>query len=699
MTGNHIKFEAIIKDKELGERTLSTESIPDIGRDGTVQGYYTLAVDITERVQAEEELRRYENIVSSSTDMLALMDKDFVYLAANESYAKAFGLTSDKLFGKPATEIFDEEYFNSVIRPAAVRCLAGKKVNFQNWVELPKLGRVYLEVNYYPYLDSNSVIKGFVVNARDITDRNLDQEALQQSEERLELAIRGTSDGLWDWTIESGAEYWSPRFKELLGYEEDEITASIGQSLALLHPDDIQRTQEAMRAHLEDDQPYDIELRLQAKNKDYKWFQSRAQASRDENGKAIRMVGSIRDITERKHFEHALQKLADTSSRKSGESLFESIALELADVLQADYTFIGKFPEEGNEYLRTIAAVANGKRVPNFEYYIADTPNEKCVGAKVCSIQSNVTNQYPNDAILQDIDVQGYIGVSLLGASGDIMGVMAALYRSPIENVDFVESVLQVFSARVGSEIERQQSELHSRKLRDELSHLGRVATIGEMGTGLAHELNQPLAAIANYCFVGQTMLTQSALKESNKLKELFDKMEQQTLRAGAIIKRLRAQVQKTPAARPTVHLCDLVKNVVEMMDSEMKLQEVRLELDIDQFGQEVLIDSIQIQQVLMNLIKNALEAMNEIENNQRMLTIKVSPPVDEIIEISVCDSGKGIAEDQLESVFEAFFTTKQTGLGMGLAICRSIIESHNGRLWAATNPDRGTTFHFTLPS
>ncbi|PHS15420.1 MAG: hypothetical protein COA78_05005 [Blastopirellula sp.] len=673
--------------------------------DGNPVKTRSVMVDITERKFAEQALQdrtaRYELIAAGAAD--AVWDWDIV----NESVY--YSPRWKELYGFAQDEIGDsiEEWSSRVHPDDLSRVMEAIQAHFDGKTEFfEEEYRICCKDGTYKWVhDRGIALRDDAENAirmagseSDITERIQAEKALQKSEERLELAIRGTSDGFWDCNLALDDEYWSPRYKELLGYKEDEITASHEQFLAMLHPDDAPLVLEAARAHFEEGQPFDIEIRLLNKKQEYQWFQSRAQVSRDENGKPVRMVGSIRDITERKKFEHALQRLVDTSSRKFGESLFESIALELADVLQADYTFIGKFPEAGKEYVRTIAAVANGKRVPNFEYYIADTPNEECVGMNVCSIRSNVTNQYPSDVLLQEIGVEGYVGISLRGASGELMGIMAALYRSPIDNTEFVESILQVFSARVGSEIERQQAELQSGELRDELSHMGRVATMGELGTGLAHELNQPLAAIANYCFVGQTVLAKPELIESDKLKEVFAKMEQQTLRAGAIIKRLREHVQKVPSVHAAVPIGDVVQDVIELMNSELKFQEIQLELNIDEPKQEVLIDSIQIQQVLMNLIKNALDAIDEIENDDRRLIITKSPPIDGMIEIAVCDSGMGIPEDKLESVFEAFFTTKRTGMGMGLAICRSIIETHNGRLWATSNPDCGTTFHFTLP-
>jgi PAS domain S-box-containing protein len=141
------------------------------------------------RKQAEEELKQYENIVSSSTDMLALLDKEFVYLAANSAYREGFGLTPDELIGHTVVEVFGTEYFETVIKPNAQRCMLGEQVNFQRWVDFPAYGSRFMDVNYYPYLDRENEMKGFVVSARNITARKKAEEDLGKQQDQLEELV------------------------------------------------------------------------------------------------------------------------------------------------------------------------------------------------------------------------------------------------------------------------------------------------------------------------------------------------------------------------------------------------------------------------------------------------------------------------------------------------------------------------------
>ena len=169
-------------------------------------------------------------------------------------------------------------------------------------------------------------------------------------------------------------------------------------------------------------------------------------------------------------------------------------------------------------------------------------------------------------------------------------------------------------------------------------------------------------------------------------------------MRSGEIIRRLRGLVGKRTPVRTSVNVSEPVQEVLRLLESDLRQNEVRVEQQTDHSDHVVMIDEIQIQQVLVNLIRNALDAMSQTERDQRTLKITTSRTADDLIKVSVCDTGKGIPVESADQVFDAFFSNKSEGMGMGLAISRSIIESHGGRLWMTPNIDRGVTFHFTLP-
>ncbi len=243
----------------------------------------------------------------------------------------------------------------------------------------------------------------------------------------------------------------------------------------------------------------------------------------------------------------------------------------------------------------------------------------------------------------------------------------------------------------------RKQAEEEARRLKNQLAHAARVTTVGKMAAGLAHELNQPLAAIANYAESCQDTLRSGQVNA----EELFDAMErvtELTLRAGKIIQRIRTLVRKGEPNRSLVRLNDLIREVVGLIDPEARINGVTMRRKLADELPMVLADPVQIQQVILNLVLNALEAMDHIEKSQRELTIQTAGVDSGSVEVAVRDTGHGLLVDNTESIFEHFFTTKPQGIGVGLAISRSIIEAHGGRLWAEPNSDAGTTFRFTLP-
>jgi PAS domain S-box-containing protein len=245
---------------------------------------------------------------------------------------------------------------------------------------------------------------------------------------------------------------------------------------------------------------------------------------------------------------------------------------------------------------------------------------------------------------------------------------------------------------------DRKHAEEESRQHQEKMAHVARLSTMGEMATGLAHELNQPLAAMAAYCFAGEQVLADSESEDADELRELFKKSADQATRAGEIIRRLRGLVGKRAPVRERVDIGEPIREVLHLLESDLRESEIRVEQQMDHSDEVVTIDEIQIQQVLVNLVRNAREAMSETEGEKRTLKISTSRTADDLIEVAVSDSGMGVPGKSAGQVFDAFFSTKSEGMGMGLAISRSIVESHHGRLWMTPNPDRGVTFHLTLP-
>ncbi len=242
---------------------------------------------------------------------------------------------------------------------------------------------------------------------------------------------------------------------------------------------------------------------------------------------------------------------------------------------------------------------------------------------------------------------------------------------------------------------ERQKTEARLQELQSELVHISRLTAMGEMASTLAHELNQPLSAIANYLKGSRRLLEASADENAPTMRDALDKAAEQAMRAGQIIRRLRDFVARGESERRVENINKMVEEASVLALVGGKEQGVRVRFQLDPRLDMVLADKVQIQQVLLNLIRNALESMEQ--SPRRELVIATSLADGDIVVCSVSDTGHGISEDIRRQLFQPFVTTKRHGMGVGLSISQTIIESHGGRIWVEPNSGGGTVFKFTL--
>jgi two-component system, LuxR family, sensor kinase FixL len=242
---------------------------------------------------------------------------------------------------------------------------------------------------------------------------------------------------------------------------------------------------------------------------------------------------------------------------------------------------------------------------------------------------------------------------------------------------------------------ERQQTEARLQELQSELVHISRLTAMGEMASALAHELNQPLSAIANYMKGSRRLLENSTDERSGLLRDAMDKAAEQALRAGQIIRRLRDFVARGESERRVESVKKLVEEASALALVGAKDQGVRVRFQFDPKADLVLADKVQIQQVLLNLLRNAVEAMES--SQKRELVISTESGNDDMVTISVADTGSGIAPEIMSQLFQPFVTNKRDGMGVGLSISRTIVEAHGGKIGVEPNPGGGTIFRLTL--
>ncbi len=244
---------------------------------------------------------------------------------------------------------------------------------------------------------------------------------------------------------------------------------------------------------------------------------------------------------------------------------------------------------------------------------------------------------------------------------------------------------------------ERQNTEARLQELQSELVHISRLTAMGEMASTLAHELNQPLSAISNYLKGSRNLLEGRSDENSTTIRNALDRAADQAMRAGQIIRRLRDFVSRGETERRAESISKLVEEASALALVGVKDRGIHVQFEFDPSVDLVLADRVQIQQVLLNLIRNAMDAMET--SHERDLRIAITPIDKGYIRISVIDTGSGIAPEVAKQLFQPFVTTKRDGMGVGLSISRTIVEAHAGQIWVEQNPSGGTIFHFTLPA
>jgi C4-dicarboxylate-specific signal transduction histidine kinase len=244
---------------------------------------------------------------------------------------------------------------------------------------------------------------------------------------------------------------------------------------------------------------------------------------------------------------------------------------------------------------------------------------------------------------------------------------------------------------------ERKQAEKTSRKHQSELAHTHRLSMMGEMASGLAHELSQPLTAINNY-IKGCMRRLQRANGNQVELLDAMGKVSSEAHRAGEIIRWMRGFVQKAEPRTAKLDVNAAIHEAIDLLWHDLQSHGIKTHFELATPLPPTLADKIQIQQIVLNLVRNSMEAMNGHNCARRDLTICTSIPADDTIEVSIRDSGHGVPADLRENIFDSFFTTRTDGLGLGLSICRSLVEVHGGKLWVTAGAGTGATFHFTIP-
>ena len=525
--------------------------------------------------------------------------------------------------------------------------------------------------NGVPLRDAGGQVVGWCVLLTDIDERKRAEDTLRDSENQLRLLVETLPALVWRGTPEGELDYLNQNAVTYLGHTAEELTG--GKWLELVHPDHRETTVQRWLSAATNGTPYDDIYRLRRADGEYRWIRSVGAPFYDADGRIAHWYGLVIDVEERKRIEDELRRkeafLAQGQRLTQTGSLWWDVSSGRVTWSAQTYRIM--------EFLPTTE--------PTVELALArihpdDLPLVQEMMERSARDGTNI--DFEHRLLMSD------------GAVKHVHVVLQNVGQRP-GKPEFLGAVTDV-TERKHAEEELRRAYDHLTRAGAELARVSRLTTLSVLTASIAHEVNQPLAGIITNAGTCLRMLD-SAPPDIAGARETARRTIRDGNRAADVIARLRALFSKREFTLEPLDLNEAAREVIALSSNDFHSNRIVLQSHLARELPLISGDRIQLQQVILNLVRNAAEAMSEVHDRPRQLLIKTAADNDSV-RLTVRDAGAGIPSESIDSLFDAFFTTKSGGMGIGLFVCRSIVERHHGRLWAESNDGPGATFSFSLP-
>lgn len=657
--------------KNGGRLTCSVSFAPQRNEHGELIGISAIIEDITKRRQAEEALRRSERELRLAIDTIPVMAwtlrADGVVDFLNQRWMDYSGVSLEQYVADPKGPIHPED---------APRI-------FEKWRAQMEVGQAYDDemrlrsangeyrwflVRTAPLFDEQGkIVKWFGVSV-DIEDRKRAERVLFETKSKLELILENSPLAIAGLNPEGQIASWNRAAERLFGWTADE---AIGQFCKTVPPEGRQEYLRVIRRVIAGGTVLGLVTYRRNKSGDLLTCSVSFAPQRNEHGEVIGITAIIEDITERRQAEHAVQQ---------SQQLLESVLATLpVGVIVTN--------KEGDIILSNAASraiwsqliISGRERREKTRAFWHET-GKQIEPAEWTSMRALNGQTILNDLV--DIEIFNRERKTIRNSAAPIRNPDGQIAGAVIVNEDVTEA---------------EKSEEKLRQAQAELAHVARVTMMGELTASIAHEVNQPLAAVVTNANAAFRWLDAKP-PNLEEAREAVQRIARDGTRASEVILRIRAILKKSEPSRTPVNLNELIEETLILTQPELKQKKISLQVELSPHLPPVQADRVQLQQVLLNLLVNAVESLSAVAGRSRRLRVRTAQTDPLWVQVLVEDTGAGIKADQVERLFEPFHTTKEHGIGLGLSISRSIVDAHGGRLWAAPNDGHGATFQFSLP-
>ena len=647
---------------------------------------------------------------------MAITDQGAVLLHANHALADMLGYAAEELTGKSVVDLtHPEDLADSQDKN---RRLAAGEVKHFSLVKryLHRSGRV-VWARVHVSLLTDGARRHHLLHVVDITNEKASLDELGRAEQRFREMADSIEQDFWVLRLDpSELLYVSPAAARIWGFDPMVNRNKPGRIRKLVHPEDQSIFGELFDLSYADAR--EREYRVIKQDGSEKWFRTRVFPTAAKDGRIDRAAGVTEDITPRKlaeleierrrAFDRLLMKLStgfvNLPQDRTREG-FENALRELGELIGAEAGAIFLL-DERREFLTMRYSWSTAEEPLTHLAFTefafgAGHPMREAVEQdgllRIPDIASLPDEAKDVRERLQANGFKSFIDVPLW-RRGELIGLYGfGTFNRVVAWSDEAAERLKIAAELFGNALDRERAETEARTHREALAHALRVGTMGQLASGIAHELNQPLAAILNYASGIDRRLAAGDVTDEH-VQDTVRRIVEQAIRAADVMKTLRALVRKGEGDFTWQDPNQLVRATLTFVEPEAASVGVELVADLDPRVPQVVVDAIQIEQVVLNLLRNALDAV-QTSNDERRGEIRISTGTDlnGDVEITVADNGPGVDAERSSRVFEEFYTTKPAGLGLGLSISRSIVEAHGGRLELVANGDDGATFRVTL--